>query len=94
MTRGKPAIVRNLDTGTWYYDPREAGIVLTEPGLKEVGARAEALLRIPDEFLPGLVELLEEMGYIKPRLDDKLRADDLKIIHRLLDLLDKGEQKS
>lgn len=36
-----------------------------------------------------LIEFLDREGYIKPRLDTRLREEDLKITHRLLDLLDK-----
>ena len=36
-----------------------------------------------------LIPLLEERHYIIPRLDERLRAEDLKITHRLFDLLDK-----
>jgi len=32
---------------------------------------------------------LDEAGWIKPRLDERLRAEDLKITHRLLDILEK-----
>lgn len=37
--------------------------------------------------LPSLIEALEAGGYLRPRLDERLRTEDLKITHRLLDLL-------
>lgn len=50
----------------------------------------EGSIFVPSEALLALVPKLEARGFIKPRLDDRLRAEDLKITHRLLDLLDKG----
>ena len=42
-----------------------------------------------DIDMSGLVRLLEESGYIKPRLDERLRTEDLKITHRLLDIMER-----
>ena len=44
---------------------------------------------VTDRELHTLIPLLERDGFIKPRLDERLRAEDLKITHRLLDLLEK-----
>jgi hypothetical protein len=37
----------------------------------------------------GLVDALRKDGYIKPVFVNEARAEDLRITHRLLDLLDK-----
>ena len=34
-----------------------------------------------------LIHFLDTEGYIKPRLDERLRDEDLKITHRLLDII-------
>jgi hypothetical protein len=36
-----------------------------------------------------LIECLDGSGWLRPRLDDKARQDDLKVVHRLIDLLEK-----
>ena len=36
-----------------------------------------------------LITSLDEAGWITPRLDERLRTEDLKITHRLIDLLEK-----
>lgn len=41
-----------------------------------------------------LVEFLESNGYLKPRLDERLRTEDLKITHRLLDILELQEKNN
>ena len=36
-----------------------------------------------------LITAMDEGGWIKPRLDERLRVEDLKITHRLLDIIEK-----
>ncbi|MFC1924258.1 hypothetical protein ACFLXA_02710 [Chloroflexota bacterium] len=50
-------------------------------------------IRIPSMYLHGLIKALDEQGYIKPRLDERLRTEDLKITHRLLDVIEKLTSK-
>lgn len=59
------------------------------PGMYVDGVEEEPTYTIPERAISrGLVALLESEGYLKPRLDERLRTEDLKITHRLLDLLE------
>ena len=44
---------------------------------------------IPHHLIPSLVAFLDKEGYVKPKMDNQSRAEDLKIVHRLFDLLEK-----
>ena len=44
---------------------------------------------IPTHYIPELIHYLTEQGYIKPQLSKESREEDLKIIHRLLDIAEK-----
>ena len=72
----------------WWHDPVTMSVDYYPAGLYEEGERDEPTLRIPLRSLPKLVQWLDENGYIKPRFDTRLRDEDLKITHRLLDLLE------
>ena len=50
----------------------------------------EGSVAVPEITTSSLIEFLDANGYIKPRLDTRLREEDLKITHRLIDLLDKS----
>ena len=81
--------------GHWYSDLSRRSIVYVPAGVYEVDVtytdeERERWIYIPCEFLTSLAEFLDKEGYIKPRLDTRLREEDLKITHRLLDLLEKG----
>lgn len=77
----------------WWQDPLTNSLAYYRAGLYEEGEEQEPTLRVPLRSLPKLVQWLDENGYIKPRLDAQLREEDLKITHRLLDLLElRGEQ--
>ena len=75
----------------WFYDMawrswrfRKGGVF--EPGLVP---DPEVTIDIQDTEVELLIKALDEAGGIKPRLDERLRVEDLKITHRLLDLLEK-----
>ncbi len=79
--------------GRWTTLPESGDIVYFRPGEYEEGE-----LRTPDVVIPRtavskLVAYLDEAGYIKPRLDERLRAEDLKITHRLLDTVQRLVEK-
>ena len=80
---------------TWYYDRARLSFCRTVAGERDVGAYAEVDLELDRRCLPGLIESMDKNGFIKPRLDDRLRVEDLKITHRLLDIIEKtlGEEK-
>jgi len=75
----------------WVFEVSLRGWLLQPSGYYEVAT-------VPDttgwKFLSTqeaikLIPELENQGLIKPRLDERLRTEDLKITHRLFDLLDK-----
>lgn len=43
---------------------------------------------VPEEAMRALPGFLNESGFLKPHLDERLRSEDLKITHRLLDVID------
>lgn len=76
--------------GIWYRDVTRAALCYFSPGFYEENELPEPALVVPDSSLPALVEALDELGIIRPRLDERLRAEDLRITHRVLDLLGKA----
>ena len=79
--------------GYWFYDidyfayrHRRAGQY--DPQVRLGDDTVDATLP-SDADIPGLIKLLEQDGYIKPRLDERLRTEDLKITHRLLDIMER-----
>jgi len=38
-----------------------------------------------------LVDALQEAHWIKPKIDERVREEDIKIIHRLLDIIENRE---
>lgn len=79
--------------GQWARDAMTGAFLHRRAGYYDeaINTPPEAIdVRLYDDAIPGLITLLEESGYIKPRLDERLRTEDLKITHRLLDLLDKS----
>lgn len=73
----------------WYNEVPFREWVLTKAGHYEEGTKPDIELRVSAEDMQMLIHALDEAGWIKPRLDERLRAEDLKITHRLLDLLEK-----
>jgi len=67
-----------LDYAYWPPGEYEEGEAPLEPSILLTERQAESLAEFMDKF-----------GAIKPRLDDRLRAEDLKITHRLLDIVEK-----
>jgi hypothetical protein len=76
----------------WMRDPRERAFCYYATAWVEESVRFSETPRpdivLSDEAIPLLITALEEAGYIKPRLDERLRVEDLKITHRLMDMLD------
>ena len=70
----------DVPRGSWNYSPA---------GYYEEGVAAEPSLIINGEAVRQLIAALDEAGWIVPRLDVRMGAEDLKITHRLLDIIDK-----
>jgi len=76
--------------GIWYSDIRFDALCYVPPGFYEETVYPEPTIMIPHEAIAGLITVLDELGLIKPRLDERLRQEDLRITHRVLDLLEKA----
>jgi hypothetical protein len=79
-------------TGRWDFDYATGSIVHLKAGEYEVNQ--EITKECFDVVIPGmyfneLIQFMDEKYMIKPKMDSQSRADDLKIIHRLLDIQDK-----
>ncbi len=44
---------------------------------------------IPAEYHHELIDFMDKQNMIKPKMDDQSRSEDLKIVHRLLDITEK-----
>lgn len=74
----------------WHLVPWKNAWQLMKAGEYEPGVMAEdtdIIAEITEPNIQLLIKALDEAGWIKPRLDERLRTEDLKITHRLLDLL-------
>lgn len=76
--------------GGWYREPALRGFGYLKAGYYEEGTEPEHDVVLTDQMLLQLVPVLEQYQFITPRIDDRGRAEDLKITHRLIDLLDKA----
>lgn len=74
----------------WFYSYEKDAWVLTEAGARLIAEQPEIILEVRAKDIEMLIKKLDEAGWIKPRLDERLRSEDLKITHRILDLLDKS----
>jgi len=72
----------------WFFERSSLTLCRTVAGEREPGVKPEIDLEISRRDIPRLVEALERDGFIQPRLDERLRAEDLKITHRLLDIIE------
>ena len=77
--------------GQWLGDASQGGYLYQPSGYYEIGVLADrsGWLYVSDAQARDFIPVLEDGGFIKPRLDERLRVEDLKITHRLLDLLEK-----
>jgi len=74
----------------WFMDVSKRSFCFIPAGYYEIGRQAESIKEITDVEVISLIPELEKAGFIKPRLDERLRVEDLKITHRIIDLLDKA----
>lgn len=76
--------------GMWFRDIGTPFIKHIRPGFRNPMefAKPEDIDVIIDVMtVPDLIKVLESGGYLTPRLDERLRSEDLKITHRLLDII-------
>ena len=74
----------------WFYSYEKDAWVLTGAGAHLIAEKPEIILEVRAKDIEMLIRKLDEAGWIKPRLDERLRSEDLKITHRVIDLLDKS----
>lgn len=74
---------RRLKDRFWVRSLAKRAFLLVAEGTEKV------LKELPDEEVEDLIVLLRELKLIKPMMDADSRAEDLKIIHRLLDIMEK-----
>lgn len=73
--------------GYWYRSPASLSFCYVPAGFYDPSQFPPSTTVLTDMEVLTLVPVLEREGFLKPRLDDRLRQEDLKITHRLLDLL-------
>lgn len=79
--------------GHWVRDASLRGFMYIPSGNYEIGVDIQGEKLITDREIHALIPELERGGFIQPRLDERLRTEDLKITHRLIDLLGKSIEK-
>ena len=75
--------------GQWWLDPSWRSWNYSPAGYYEEGIKLEPTITVDGEAVRQLITALDEAGWIVPRLDVRLRGEDLKITHRPLDILEK-----
>ncbi|KKN31722.1 hypothetical protein LCGC14_0821070 [marine sediment metagenome] len=78
--------------GDWFFDNSLNAWRYLKSGYYEAGvmhSSGDFLHQVSARETEALIRKLDSEGWIKPRLDERLRAEDLKITHRLIDLLQK-----
>jgi len=76
----------------WCFSQSEDGLLHFRGGERERMApidKNDIDVIIPEQYLHELGLFLYEQGYIRPQMNNESRAEDLKIVSRLLDILEK-----
>jgi hypothetical protein len=83
---------RSYIPGLWTYNHGTGAIVHLKPGEydeQQDMTKEDYDIIIPHRDILPLISFLDEHGYIKPKMDNQSRGEDVKIINRLLDLCEK-----
>ena len=83
---------KRYSDGRWFFNKARNAWCYLKPGYYEPGVASistDFSYQIEAREVEELIRRLDEEGWIKPRLDERLRTEDLKITHRLLDIIDK-----
>jgi hypothetical protein len=83
--------MKRYQPGRWVYNNVLDSIAYLREGEYELGAeigRDCFEVEIPHMLLNQLISFLLEQGLIKPQFGEN-RAEDLKVIHRLIDVIEK-----
>ena len=73
----------------WYFDESRDSWCLTKAGEYDIAVMQPIKVSINTSETRALIEALERDAWIKPSSDGSLRESDLKIIHRLIDVIEK-----
>ena len=75
--------------GHWWYDPASRAFEHVPAGnYEDPGAAITPDMTIAANLVPSLIETAMEQGLLPAKAQS--RVEDLKIIHRLLDIMGKG----
>jgi len=77
-------------SGRWWYNYSLASWCYRQAGYYDPSIACDAAIQVSDDAVRQLITALDEAGWIVPRLDERLRTEDLKITHRLLDVIEKS----
>lgn len=72
----------------WEFVPHLHELRFYPDGYYPAGEQREPKKIIKGQEINLLIKALDREGLIKPTLDDKVRKEDLKITHRLLDIME------
>lgn len=72
----------------WYMDHSLRAFCYVPPGDYDEGVSIDPSIIVPWKAALALIPELEAEGLLKPKLDQSLRTEDLKITHRLLDIIE------
>ena len=78
--------------GSWWFSPMLRAFHYVPAGNYEQGVDLSEFVSLTIDWSEAmdLVPELERYGLLQPRMDEKLHVEDLKVTHRLIDLLDKA----
>ncbi len=72
----------------WYVDYSRRALCRTRAGEYTEGSIIEVEMEVDFFHLPGLVEAARDNGLIPIQMSPEGRGEDLKIVHRLLDIME------
>ena len=75
--------------GRWWLDLPGYQWCYSPPGLYDPGVQCKPTIQINGDAARQLITALEEAGWLVSRLDERLRVEDLRITHRLMDIIEK-----
>jgi len=84
--------------GGWFFDSFLCSLVYIHPRNVEEGELISNItpdendIKIPRQLINPLIDELRKNGWIKPEYKPESREEDLKIIHRLLDVVEKTKR--
>lgn len=72
----------------WAYNPMSGYFEYFNEGHYNPGVHRDPDLTLPRHAAFKLIDYMSKSGHISPTLDEKVRKEDLKITHRLLDIME------